>query len=926
MAETCWTLLQIAPTQDENDIRRAYARRLRDFRPDEDPEGFQRLVGAKEAALNWASAQHVDLPALTIEGWDDPERNADLALLTRTDAADDSDGQRKLDKPGEMPQPETPAVKPAEFSLEIEPNDDGDDGLVFVRLNEIVAREKGRPWGTDPAQYEAQPWIELFDLAAGMSLQRHELFLEAIGREFPSILPQIGLQGLETVREFAEGHGISAVVEAIEQQCRFGERPATLVHLCGQETAMIYFSWLAHAQSARSVLQRRAAGRAAYSDGRTGMPVFPAEDRLFALETAELVKFHKETVDRGRWPFRIDFKTLVIPTTRLVSAGLAWQGGLFLLVLAAIAMGGFSLANDTAQISALAAIPVLFGGRIAMAFLLNRLAVGAALQRVMYADRLGLWSRKPRPDALRNNWREYERPIFLCELFVSLMVLVSIPIAISNFWQLKDDLDKPVETVVSELVVSALNSVASDDRLPDSTLFDLIDFVVKSEQTNFSDRGKDADLLVRDVKNRGWLAELRRRQDQLLGESWLRGSERVLIGPTIATVAAERERKLRVLADLYHAATPEARMQIERSLASWKLTLNFAKDPQTIAAVWAAIPPRSNGSNLDAFPEEMRRLLISKFLSNAIGNFVDGDVQLASQFHWLLTAPADRLYDVGPLRPFDSTALVPAGGNEATVIGGDAASGPPLAAGGQKENVVARYSKQQGDRPASEVYLPALSRMDAALARSSYFDIARTCFDATSEKDRLYMREVFARSLANPPDAAISSSADLWLRLGRAALAEPACYRMASVTGRVAGAELPLRQVDDQFDAIDDELDHLTEAEPDAVGEVLQFVVPQEGIYSFTRNRVVSHAHFLLGNWFLNKREYRSAILEYDKALKAKQCNEFYVRRGEALRAAGDEKRANADFQLARETSQWCLIGGTDGLQSLRTALEENSH
>ncbi|MFS8148202.1 hypothetical protein ATY78_16300 [Rhizobium sp. R635] len=924
MAETCWTLLQIAPTQDENDIRRAYARRLRDFRPDEDPEGFQRLVGAKEAALNWATS--AELPALTVDDGEELEEGADLAMLTRADIADGSDEKLTLEKPGEMPPSETPAANPTEFSPEIEPIDDGRDSLVFGRLDEIVAREKERPWGTDPAQYEAQPWIELFNLAADMSLQRHELFLEAVGRQFPSILPQIGLQGLETVREFAKGRGISAVVEAIEQQCRFAERPASLVHLCGQEAAMIYFSWLAHAQSARSVLQRRAAGRAAYMDARTGLPVFPAEDRLFALETAELVEFHKEAVDRGRWPFRIDLKTLFIPTTRLVSAGLAWQGGLFLVVLAAIAMGGFSLTSDIAQLCALAAIPVLLGGRAAMAFFLNRLAVGAALQRVMYADRLGFWSRKPRPDALRNKWREYERPIFMAEILVSLMVLVSIPIAISTFWQLRGDLDKPVETVVSEIVVSALDGVASDDRLSDSKLFDLVDFVIESERTNFSDRGKGADVLVRDTKRRGWLAELHSRKDQLLGGSWLRGSEPVLVGSTIATVGAERERKLRVLADAYRVATPETRMQIERSLAAWRLTLNLAEDPQTIAAVWAAIPPRSDGPNLDAFPEGMRRLLIGKFLANAIGNFVDGDVQLASQFHWLLTVPADRLYDIGPLRPFDSTSLVPAGEHEAPVIGDDAANGPPLAADSQNETIVARYSKEQGDRPAPEIHLPALSRMDAALARSSYFDIARLCLDASSETDRLHMREVFAQSLANPADAAISSNTDLWQRLGRLALAEPACYRMASLTGRVSGVELPSGRVDDQFDAIDDELDHLTEAEPNTIGEVLQFVVPQEAMYSFTRNRVISHAHFLLGNWFLNKREYRNAILEYDRALKAKQCNEFYVRRGEALRAAGDEKRANADFLLARETSQWCVIGGTDGLHSSLTALEESSH
>lgn len=906
MVETCWTLLQIAPTQEEDEIRRAYARRLRDFRPDEDPEGFQRLLGARDAALNWANTQPTDLLTATIVGRDDLGWDADLAELTERENTGHSGEQLKVDTTGEtVLQPESAPAKPAEFPVEIETID---DGLVFERLREVVAREKERPWGADPAVYEAQPWIELFNLAAGLSLQRHEQFLEAVGRHFPPILPPIGLQGLETIQEFAQGRGVCAVVETIEQQCRFAERPGSLVQLCGQEAAMIYFSWLAHAQSARGVLQRRAAGRAAYVDDRTGLPAFPAEDRIFALETADLVKFHKDTVDSGRWPFRFDWRTLLLPTTRLATAGLIWQGGLFLVLLGVIAAGGFSLNNDTAQLIALAGIPVLLGARIVMAVFINRLAVGAALQRVMQADSRGLWSRKPRPDALRNQWREYARLIFMGEFILSLAVLVSVPVMMLSFWQLKDDLDRPVETVVSEIVVSVLVAVADDDRLPDGQLFDLIDFVISSEKEHFSDRSAGVPKLVRNLEKRQWLAELHSREDRLIGKTWVSGSDRVLIDPVIVTPAAERERKLRVLADAYRSATPEGRMQIERSLAAWKLTLNFAKGPQAIAAVWAAIPPRTDGPNLDAFPEEMRRLLIGKFLANAVGNFIDSDVQLVSQFHWLLTVPADRLYEIGPLQPV-------------AVVDQNAADNLSLTPGedNSDETGAARYFREHGDRPATKA--PALPRLNAALARSSYFDVARTCLDLSSEADRSHMRQQIAQSLANSPDASISSSADLWQTLARLVLADPACYRKVSVTGRVSGPELPLNQLNDWFDAIDDELDRFAEAEPDAMVELFQFIIPQDGIYSFTRNRLISHAHFLLGNWFINRRDYRNAILEYDQALNAKECSEFYTPRGQALQAIGDDKRAEADFQLARETPGKCFIGNANG-DALKSSLK----
>lgn len=57
-------LLELTASTTEADVRRAYARRLKDFRPDEDPEGFQRLVRARDAALAWArsSAKTVAAP------------------------------------------------------------------------------------------------------------------------------------------------------------------------------------------------------------------------------------------------------------------------------------------------------------------------------------------------------------------------------------------------------------------------------------------------------------------------------------------------------------------------------------------------------------------------------------------------------------------------------------------------------------------------------------------------------------------------------------------------------------------------------------------------------------------------------------------------------------------------------------------------
>jgi hypothetical protein len=65
----CWTVLQLPEDADERSIKRSYARLLKNCRPDDDAEGFQRLREAYEQALNIARwrAEHEEQEAEVIE-------------------------------------------------------------------------------------------------------------------------------------------------------------------------------------------------------------------------------------------------------------------------------------------------------------------------------------------------------------------------------------------------------------------------------------------------------------------------------------------------------------------------------------------------------------------------------------------------------------------------------------------------------------------------------------------------------------------------------------------------------------------------------------------------------------------------------------------------------------------------------------------
>ena len=128
-----YALLELAPDADERTVKRAYAKRLRITRPDDDPEAFQQLHEAYKSALEWAqyrvqweeeeAAQHdpTQSQAPLADAADEPDaRFASANLMPGTEfSSSESTAFGELHDPVQLTGSNFPALR--EVSTEADP-------------------------------------------------------------------------------------------------------------------------------------------------------------------------------------------------------------------------------------------------------------------------------------------------------------------------------------------------------------------------------------------------------------------------------------------------------------------------------------------------------------------------------------------------------------------------------------------------------------------------------------------------------------------------------------------------------------------------------------------------------------------------------------------------------------------------------------
>jgi hypothetical protein len=394
-----WALLGIAPTADAAAVRRAHARKLKLTRPDEDPEGFQRLVQARDAALSEA-AMMSDRP------WEEETEGEaeDEPLLVVADPVG-----------GESTDP---------LPLTMEP--------VEPRPPPIIIREMGR---TDTPATSAPPIPRIVitgeddEIAVashnGFSLEASERHW-TLGRQSASQARRLLASGLAPDAELARLIEVcatlprgprqeveAALIEAAGRDLRLpngrfnrlGVEQVRAIFTCGETV----FGWLRDDKLVHTILGPYDAAAFCLigqeeddwrSDRRPRIP--DGDARVLFAKTRRLMRVYERFRRRGRPSWRFDIFAFPVPPLWAYyyhRTGLAFAT-MGILTTAGVLMLGADSPFDTSN---LAGVGILVATCLGTALLADRFILWGAARTIRRTRNELLYDAKVRADFLRRH-------------------------------------------------------------------------------------------------------------------------------------------------------------------------------------------------------------------------------------------------------------------------------------------------------------------------------------------------------------------------------------------------------------------------------------------------------------------------------------------------------------------------------------------
>lgn len=598
----CWSILGIDPTDDERVILKAYAKSLKSCRPDDDPEGFQRLVEARERAM-WLSKRLAPDPVGGQTGTERVFLTDEAEGQTLGDCAE-PENQKRVDAfPREEPDGQS---ETSESSSKATPLD-----KVIERLDALLPDT--RPWAEQ--QDDNEGWRALFAVASGLDLDASQTFHNAVAQRLPYIFPPTDRRRLEDVAAFERGDGPAALAELIERECQLNWSGSGLPQLIGKEATERYLHWLAQAQEARELLNRRSDADHAYAVPPGGAYALPPDD-VAVLVSGRRAKasFDINGKVKSGWPVRFDMRCLFAPVDILGAHGLhrpAFALAAFSTLLAVLVL---TVPQKHLYLTFFG-LAAFLGLRIAAGLLVGKYHLIQLGKWVQEADRLGLLGHRRRAflvSAIKlPPWAIVASAFdFLSATGVLVGGLMLLPVAFNQ-----DLLGQPAEETLDGLALSLFEAAATSDSFPDQKFAEFLETLVN--------------VRSHVPRDKPWVAQLKDvvgYRDVIGVRAQLASSAEPVSGrlPPLAS-RVERERKLRRIIEEYRNASPKRRRELETGLEGWMEYLRGAGEDTRLSAVfWALAPPFVHEEKPTVHAvRELRRLLVRLFIRDNLKNFRD---------------------------------------------------------------------------------------------------------------------------------------------------------------------------------------------------------------------------------------------------------------------------------------------------------------